>query len=212
MYGIHFQYNESDMLNGIFEHYSYKSTPKLFSKLFQIHASSVEPTRGDITTLIDHTINIASIEYNWLSENVPNSSFTISFIGHKFKIESYTFKGRTDNYMNIPGDWKAEGSNDKINWNLINYHNRSDPNSLEGEKGKMINMNCTQNCDLYFRNIKFTMLNENLLTNDNNDTYRFALNKVELFGTLKIEFFSCQGKHSFQNFLHFYQLQFILFL
>ena len=170
-------YNENDLLDGLFKHLFQIRTKTQIQKFVHVTASSTLSGRGDPFTTIDQTMDKSNYFTNWISESKENSSISISFVKHQFAINSYTLQRRPNNSGNYPLKWILEATNDGINWFLI--HDKIEGNELS--TSTPFHWICSKK-DLY-REYRFTMIGENSWKYDVYK-YMFALGTIEFFGSL----------------------------
>ena len=133
--------NKGDDLNGLFM-YLFSYYPETYIRqIVDVSASSTFPWRPEPFTAINPKINKSEYEKNWVSENVENSNFTISFINCHLIIDSYTLQSRQGWSNNTPREWILEGTNDMIHWHTL--HKKPPGNELAGD-GFYDNWKCSQ--------------------------------------------------------------------
>ena len=171
---------EKNNFNGTFSYFYKLFTNYSVSKLINVNASSSYEGRGNCFNVINPLISKTSPSYNWLSQNLENSSLTFTFLKHSLAISSYSIKARQDtNDFNHPYEFVLEASNDNFIWTEI--HHKTNDDTLIG-KGKEGHWNCKTN--EFFSIFKLTMLYTNYHIYDY-EKYIFALSTVEFFGTLR---------------------------
>ena len=198
----------SNITDGLFSYlYCHKKYPTNYvNKIVKASASSVYANRSDPYVTINPCIQKTELGDYWISENIPNSSFSISFINHLFALDSYTIQSRDFADYNIPLEWILEGSNDNLNWETIHFKERG--NEINGEK-KTFNWSCESKTSIYSY-FKFTQIGENQHHSDD-QKYMFAIGSIELFGTLFEKFLTFRYKSfNLQNYFLFL-LTFIMF-
>jgi len=163
-------------LDGLFKDYTNQGITQLTSFARVEASSTYSDVRGKPISLIDHNITGSEQRYNWISKNVVGSYFIIHLNTHQIKVSSYSLRMRTDHSSNIPVEWKVEGSNNLIDWNILHHRPR-----IDGliEKGKLGHW--TLNTTKYYRYFKFTQIGKNYNVNGEYH-YVFSFNKVEFFG------------------------------
>ena len=170
-------YNENDLLDGLFSHLFQIRSKSQIQKFVQVTASSTLSGRGDPFTTIDPIMDKSDYYTNWISESQENSSITISFVKHQFAINSYTLQRRINHSDNYPLQWILEATNDRNNWFLIH-------NKIKGEElstSTPFHWVCPQK--EFYREYKFTMIGENSWHYDYLK-YMFAIGTIEFFGSL----------------------------
>ena len=195
---IKFQNNGNDF-DGLFM-YLFTHYPETYiQQVVDASASSTYPGRPGPITAVNPTLEKIPYTKNWVSENVENSNFTISFIHCYFKIDSYTLQSRQGWDNNTPLEWVLEGTNDMIHWHTIHHKVRG--NELSGN-GLYDNWQCSQN--RFFSSFRITMIGENKWK-QSNEKYIFGLSSIELFGLISNQYCTIFKKSCFP------QLRFSLF-
>ena len=165
-------------MTGLFNYYSNKKGNCLKYLVLVEESSRYSSTRGDPSTIVDHTVVTVGNKYNWISASSKNSYFTIVLHNFSFRINSYSVRMRNDDNINRPLEWELSGSNNGIDWETIHHRSRS-----EG----IIDVNDTRhynvNTNKKYACFRFTQIGMNSTPNENNP-YSFTMGKVEFFGTL----------------------------
>ena len=115
---------------------------------------------------------------NWASLNYTNSSVTIKFNNHHISPTHYTLRSRPDSVENTPHEWKVEGSNDGINWTLLDHQPYND---IFQQKIGMI-----KTFKMSYNGV-FSMFKITQLGKSNNNSYFFHVSRFELFGSLSLK-------------------------
>ncbi len=102
----------TNLFDGIFNFYYTYYPNSSISNLVKVRASSSLGGRGNPIYVIDPAVTATSIDANWISQNIENSSFTVIFQRDKLMITSYSLRARLDKNINTPLEWIVEGSND----------------------------------------------------------------------------------------------------
>ena len=170
-------YNENDLLDGLFRHLFQTRTKTQIQKFVNVTASSTLSGRGDPFTTIDQTMDKSDFVTNWISESEENSSISISFFKHQFAINSYTLQRRISYSDNYPRQWVLEATNDGINWFLI--HDKVEGDEMSASEP--YHWSCSKK--EFYREYRFTMIGENHWYYQEYK-YMFALATIEFFGAL----------------------------
>ena len=193
---------ENNNFNGTFAFIFRYFTNYTATKIIDVSASSTLSGRGCVYNIINPYVSKTEVSENWISDNDVNSSVTIRFLEHHFKMTSYSMKSRQDKDYNNPYEFVLQASNDEKTWTEI--HHKLNDNSLIG-KGKENHWNCPNT--QYFSIFKLTMLNTNSYIRDY-EKYMFTFSLIEFFGTLirqsplcKI---SCKKLRIYRDITYFY--------
>ena len=127
---------------------------------------------GDSLALINYTVKDNESYNSWVSNNDPNSNFSIYFLQTRIYITHYAFRSRTSNNNDMPKGWILEGSNDNLTWHFVDQKKDQDCLLIR----KTIKTFQVDKPSI-FRYFRFT---QNQL--NSNDRYHFGLNKVDFFG------------------------------
>ena len=181
--------------DGIFNFYHTHYPNTAIKKLVKVKTSSEWGGRGDPYYVIDPNISSSSIETNWLSDSIENSSYMVIFQRDLLQLTSYSLRSRLDKNYNTPKEWILEGSNDQRNWKFLHHKERGNELIDKGSEG-----NWTSNVNEFFRMFRLTMLGENKMGNSS-QKYVFSLNKFEVFGKLKPYFsgLTCKAHHRYNK-------------
>ena len=111
-------------------------------------------------------------------KNEENSSVTLEFKKHHIIPTHYTLRCKPGTINNTPHEWKVEGSNDGINWTLLDHQPY---NEIFQQKIGMIKT-FKMSYNGVFSMFKITQLGET-----NNNSYFFHVSRFELFGSLSLK-------------------------
>ena len=136
----------------------YHSTQRsnYFTFLVASHESSVTSERATATVLIDPESNSNSKSAQFLSKDEKDSNFTITFIEHSLRLQSYSLKARIDERVHMPKEWVLEGSTDGTKWVEIHYHEYNEDLNRKGAE-----MNYVVNSSHFFRAFRVTQKGKN---------------------------------------------------
>ena len=169
--------NLSETINGndIISYFYYNDTTNYKSNVDVFPSSNLLDGWGTSEVLLNPTLNRAQKGYNWCSTNSVNSSVTIRFFNHRIRLYSYTIRQNCFNGNHHFNTWNFEGSEDGINWILIDQKADFVEPSFYKQCGS-VNVTIPQH---FYRNFRFTLTGHTSWSN-----YHFIISRIELFGEL----------------------------
>ena len=166
-----------DVFDGMFTYLYKHYQPNPFSPFLYVNVSGSYENRADPLYVFVPNVYKDTTSEIWLSSNLPNSSYTITFKNHRFQMDSYSVRSRGDQDFNIPLEWVLEASNDLVNWVEIHHKHRN-----RELVGKLIEKNYICPNQRFFTSYKFTQIGENAHNYDY-EKYLFSIATLEFFGT-----------------------------
>ena len=161
------------VFNGIINYLNVHHYDELDSYINAIGSSTAYPW-GVASKTIDFRITNFTIQANnWASNNLKNSSLTISFRRHKVLATHYSILS-PNNSGNYPQNWIIEGMFNDDQWHLIDTVKKS-----TYLKGRLLSHTYKFDAQSIFRSFRITQ-NEN---NSGNNSY-FHITRFELFGSI----------------------------
>ena len=169
--------------------------------IVQVTPSSTEIGWDSADSIVDffepHDEAQDQTDGNWASNNITNSSLTITFPYHHISATHYTFRTRGTSILNTPQQWIVEGSNDGESWKLL--HRQTYTTYFQ----TISNMKTFQ---MDFNGV-FSMFKITQIGLNSNQTYHLHISRFELFGSISEKDQRCfiplfQQRTSFVPFRH----------
>ena len=173
---INYIEGSTPLFEGLINHIYLNTDSSTYSLIITTSESSLFPDRRPSSILIDPKHTSTDTYEQFVTQSIENSNFTISFLKHKVKLQSYSLKSRTDSYLNLPRQWIVEGINDIKSEVIHAPEPNTDLDGVSKEKNYIINN------ENFYTSFRFTQIGENQASNQNK--YSFSMNKVEFFGTI----------------------------
>lgn len=108
----------------------------------------------------------------WLSLNVPNTMIMYEFVKNKIKLNGYAFCYPPLKSIPRIKSWIIRGSNDKIEWSIIDEVRLEDPKKKQWEVYHVISLQS-------FRYFQIMLTEPNFA-----GVYQIAISEVEFFGDI----------------------------
>ena len=171
-----FEYFGQNTFDGIINYLSNKCHGNVHQKgIVNVTASSIH------NSYMPHHIVDLKNYYNYFhSQNQPNSWIQYDFIDYKVRPTAYSIRTRHDygRGHNQPKNWCIEGSNDKINWTVLDL--QSDINFLDGTN-KSHTFKIAKDLD---EKECYRYLRYRLTGVETQGNYKLVLSALEFFGSL----------------------------
>lgn len=176
---IEYDNDKNNRFNGIFTKLGGGDPRNVYRKNIVSIASS--SSLEDRYRKMKSVFNFENDKKIFHSNNEPNSWLKFDFINRKIKVSAYSIMshGYENKKNNRLKNWCIEGSNDEIEWNLIDE--RKNVESVADKSAEytfFVNQNDEENDFFRFIRIRQTDVN-------NSNNYRMVFAAIEFFGSIK---------------------------